>query len=459
MPRSRPARLSRSSKVRTDADLLTEGVGEAYGWVSNGTGHGPISWGDWYAGGAPQWWLGSDSFDGSPIGPNGPGAGYGADPRARIPHGGWWNRPSSGAGLLPAVTRCTEIISQPIIRTPWVVETPQGPHKPGLWLADPMLAGSAPGDVFPTLPAGRRLTGHAFWSTVLVHALWWGRGAFIFVEASDGQPLAGSCMILNPFMLDRLEDGRWVINPSSDRPVVTDFDGRWSMGGKPWRVAAMRGLPPHDDATPEGVLSRHFDVLRLGAAVNKYIASTFASGVPSGFLKVSTPNATQQDLDAVRDAWRKAHGTGSRQTAVLNATVDYTPVSINPVDADAQNMAQLSRIDVAHAFGLSAAWLDSGDTSNTYANISDRRRDLVDVTLAGWGRALMETLSSLMPYGTTLRIAWQMFTAPDITAQIPVLVQAVDAGIITTAEARGLMGMDVESQATENAVTELVEDE
>jgi len=65
---------------------------------------------------------------------------------------------------------------------------------------------------------------------------------------------------------------------------------------------------------------------------------------------------------------------------------------------------------------------------------------------------MMEALSALLPYGTTLRIAWQMFTAPDITTQIPVLVQAVGAGIMTAEEARALLGMDAEAAATETTL-------
>jgi HK97 family phage portal protein len=311
-----------------------------------------------------------------------------------------------------------------------------------------MLIGGAPGEVQAQFPAGQRLTGHQFWASVLTHALWWGRGAFVFMEAADRTPLPGSMRQLNPFLIER-HDGYWVINPHSDDPVVTDFDGRFTLGGQPWRLVVMRGLAPNDDHTPEGVLTRHFDTLRLGAAVSKYVADTFAAGgVPSGFLKVSTPNMTQQTADALKKAWMAAHGGGKRSVAVLNATTEYQPVAVKPIDTDAANIAKMSEADIAHAFNLSSIWLDAGASGLTYQNQSDRRRDLVDLTLTGWGQALMETLSSVLPFGTEMKVQWATFTAPNLNEQVPTVVQAVTAGLMTIDEGRALLGLEPNAALT-----------
>jgi HK97 family phage portal protein len=288
---------------------------------------------------------------------------------------------------------------------------------------------------------------------VLVHAIWWGRGVFVFQESASGEPLPGSLFQLNPFMVG-VDGGRWVIDPHGDTPVDTDFDGRFEVRGRVFRVGVVRGLPPHDQHTPEGVLQRHWSTFRLGAAVSDYVAGTFTSGVPAGFLKVSTPQTTSADLGKLKKTWMDAHGKGRRSIAVMNANVDFQPVSITPVDADAAEVARLSRIDVAHAFGLSAAWLDTGDGSLTYANLSDRRRDLVDITLSGWGASMMSALSQFLPYGTALRVNWATFTAPDLVEQIPALSQAVSAGWMTAAEARALTGLDAPGAASETVLDE-----
>ena len=192
--------------MRTDgSNMLVEGYGDDYGWMSNYAMFGGTL-GDYDPGGGrPSWWVGRDEFDGRPVGPHGPwgpgagyGFGYGWDPRARIPHGGWWNNEQTGLGILPAVTRCTGVVTNPVLGSDWVLDTPSGPRRPPLWVRDPMLAATVPGDVAPVFPAGARLARNDFWATVLTHALWWGKGVFAFMEAADGQPLAGTSAHFEP---------------------------------------------------------------------------------------------------------------------------------------------------------------------------------------------------------------------------------------------------------------------
>jgi HK97 family phage portal protein len=392
------------------------------GWVRDQSG--PVRWGDWPTANQPAWYLGDDQGGGAwAIGPNGPNL--------------------SGSSLLPGVTRCTGIISSTIVRTLWRYTAPDGTALPRpLWIDDPMGIGRMPGVVNAVLPAGLRLDGHSFFETWLTHAIWWGRGAFVFVENADGQPTPGTLRILNPFLIDTDDTGHWVIDPNGDTPIRTGFDGQFIAGGKVWRLVVMRGITPNDGSAPEGVLVRHFDTFRLGAAVSEYVATTFSGmGIPAGLLKVSTPGFTGPDADALKASWMNAHGKGRRSVAVLNATVEFQPISISPVDTDAEKMLHLTRADIAHAFGLSSIWLDEGASGLTYQNNSDRRRDLVDISLAGWSEAMMAVLTALMPYGTRVDVNWATFTQPSVETLLPPLVAGVDAGILTATEARKFLGM------------------
>lgn len=462
MSRRPPARMTRSLKVRTDgADMLMEGTGDDYGWVSNAAWQGGTL-GDYDPGGSrPSWWTGSDMFNGSPIGPHGPMAGsgsgvipwgpqgggygqggYGWDQRPRNMQRGWWNTPAAdGAALLAAVTRCTSLIVNPCIRTPWELDTPRGKEALPLWIRDPQLLGSVPSDLTSLVGAGHRLPEQSVWATILTHALWFGRGAFCFIEAADGQPLPGTVHIVNPYQIAS-QGGRWVFDPYGEDPLVTDHDGRWEMGGQTWRIMVVRGLPPNNDETPEGVLVRHFSVLRLGATIQKFSDGALTSGVPAGYLKVHTPSYGKEKAKELRDQWMQTHGDPRRSIAVLNSVVDFVPISISPVNADVVNLKRSNLIDVSHAFSMSAAFLDTGDGSLTYANISDRRREQTDSLLSFWGQTLTETLSALTPYGSDLRIRWDLFTAPNLTEQVPTIVAAVQAGVLTKDEGRLYLGLE-----------------
>jgi HK97 family phage portal protein len=399
----------------------------SYGWVTNISGN-PTSWGDWPTAAKPAWWLGEDDYGqvvaGNPIGPNGPWM----DPRHSI---------------LGSVTRCTEVIVNTIVGTEWRYTGPRGERlERPLWISEPMLLGRVPGPVGSLVPAGLRLDAHSFWSTWVTHALWWGLGAFVCVEDANGQPLAGSLRLVNPYLVGVDDDGHYVLDPKGQTPVRTNADGRFILGGKVWRLVVLRGMSPNDSRTPEGVLTRHYATLRLGAAVSSYVASTFSSGVPAGFLKVSSPNMKQTEADALKASWMAAHGQGRRSIAVLSSTVDFQPISISPLDAEADKMTHMARAEVAHAFNLSSIWLDEGASGLTYQNATDRRRDLVDISLAGWGSRLRWTLTSLMPYGSSVEVDWATFYRPSPEVAMPALVAAVQSGILTGLEARQYLGRE-----------------
>ena len=430
-----------TAKVRSNSDILTEGTGEDYGWVSNAT-HGDFDPG----GHRPEWWVGSDQFNGQPIGPNGPDPGYGWDIRGAWRNRNWWNAPQRDHGILSAVTRCTTVIVNPIIRTPWQVFDADGVKPLPSWITDPCRRSSVPGQsVFDSgdsvMPWGMRLSSHEFWQTVLTHAIWFGRGAFICQEDSAGRPLAGSLMLINPYLI-HLEDGYWVFNPGDGEPLRTDFDGRFRIGGVSYRLYVMRGLPPNNSTRSEGVLERHFDTLKLGVAIHTYQYNSFGNGVPPGYLKVGTPNFDDAKAAKLKSDWMAAHGGDSKSIAVLNSQVEFTPISIRPVDNETTSLKQSHLVDVAHSFGLSAAWVDaSAGYSLTYSNVTDRRRELLDISLTGWGQQLMEMLGAALAYNNRIRIEWDRFTAPNLAEQIGPLVNAVNAGIMTVDEARTRMGL------------------
>ena len=412
-------------KVRTDgADLLVEGSGADYGWVSNyASSQGTL--GDYSPGGVrPSWWVGRDVFDGAPVGPG----------------GGWWNRPAGG--ILPAVTRCTTILVNPIVRTPWQVFRAGVGEPIPLWMADPTLRARSPGEIVSSMPWAARRSSHEFWQTILTHAIWWGLGAFVCQETTDQTPMPGTLQILNPYMLSD-QGGYWVIDPGGDAPIVTDFDGRFTVAGMPYRVYVMRGLPPNDSMAPEGVLSRHFDTLRLGVSIHTFQMGSFGNGVPAGYLKVVQPNFDEEKAKKLKADWMEAHGGDKKSIAVLNALVDFTPISVKPVDAETTGLKNAHLVDVAHMFGLSASWLDtSAGASLTYSNVTEKRKELLDISLTGWGQQLMEMLNATLPFGTGVRIQWDRFTNPDLIEQATTLTQAVQAGWLTIDEARTRVGLD-----------------
>lgn len=407
----------------------------------------------WMASNGPVWWVGSDNAWSGRVGPAGPQwDAYGVTLPPDVPtdrHGFYGGRPVqghhlTGRGVLGAVTRATNLIVGNVIRTEWKIhkspvgigaaEYEIGPVATGtpLWIADPQLTGAIPGGVeyrdIPSRP--NQLGPHDFWRTLLTHSVWFGAGAMLYQIGSGGQPLAGTLRIVNPANWG-VADHRYVLHPDSAEPLTSDADGVFYVDGQAWHMRVLRGMPPMDDSTAGGALTRSGLVLLAGENLNSYLATTLQSGVPAGVLKVSTPNFTGDDAAALKQRWMQAHGVSGKSVAVLNATVDFQPLSLSVVDADIVRAKGANLVDIAHAFGLSSVWLDAsiGGTSITYANISDRRRDLVDHTLADWGRSVEDFISALLPYGQVMRINWLSYITPlpqGISSDMPPMTGASD---------------------------------
>jgi hypothetical protein len=440
-PYNRPAR----EYVRTNGQSIRDNTTD--GWL---TSNGPV------------WWLGTDNAFTGPIGPHGPAwDAYGIPPYNGPPIGrqGEWGGGFvkgswlTGRGILPAVTRATGLIVGPVVNTQWIFASGTTPDErtpvmggaaelkeTPLWIADPQLNGSIPGgDAGRSMvPRARRLGPHDFWSTLVAHAVWFGAGALLYQTDSLGQPLAGTLRVINPTQWGH-NGGTFVLGPDSDTPFESDDNGVFEDGGHTWHMRVLRGFAPHDGETAGGALTRSGLILSTGETMNNYLNSTLTSGVPAGVLKVSTPNFGATDAANMKQRWMEAHGGSRKSVAVLNAGVDFTPLSLSVVDADLVAAKGAWLVDIAHAFGLSAAWLDTsmGSGANlTYANLTDRRRDHVDNSLADWGRGLEDFVTALLPYGTVMRIAWNTYVNTDAAQDVAFVEAAMRAGLMSREEGR-----------------------
>jgi HK97 family phage portal protein len=381
----------------------------------------------------PQFmWLGHDSGGGRyPIGPNGP----------------------FHTECLPAITRLTSIIVDPLTASPWsVTESTTGLPRAGAvlapprWMVDPQLL--RPDDRYPitALPAVRRMPRSTFWATWLRSAVWFGAGFLLFSEDATGAPIPGSLRVLHPASVQavRNEFGSlvWEIGEGADK-VQTDRDGYLLMPGN-MRLVVLRD--PHGEVDAEGrsvgMFERNAHTFRLGDTIDNYTAGIYRSGVPSGFLKVSAPGLDSDKAQTIRQAWMSAHGGDRRSVAVLNATTDFKPIQFSPVDVALIEGKRANLADMAMAFALDpggALGLSMGG-SMTYANAQSQfarlRQDLMP-----WIVAVEQTIGALLPNGRDMRIDFSELTRPDPAQQIPVINAAISSGLLDVNEGRAQLGL------------------
>src|SRR4051812_20682877 len=302
-PRTRPSRAlaARAAYARTDGDMLVGGY--------DGPGINPSDQ-------PPVWWIGVDSGGGmSPIGPHGPhGGGYG----------------------IAAVTRAISLITGPIASSPHrVLELGFAgqPQPTPRWLTDPMLL--RPDARFPTdvYPSVTKLSRTKFWTDLLSAALCHGIGAFVYQADASDQPLAGSLRLLHPGMLStQRDDGGalcWVLGDDGSTAqsdlAVFDRDGVLRLGGVEYHICVLRNpaSPVDTEGLSQGVFAMNPGTFGLARQVDAYASGTFRSGIPAGYLKVSTPGLQQPQADDLKAAWMRSHGNDRRSIAVLNATTEF----------------------------------------------------------------------------------------------------------------------------------------
>lgn len=354
------------------------------------------------------WWLGPANGDGTggPYGNPIPGA-----------------QPWQAFASLPGVARCTSIICDTIAGLPWHVVRGDFERLPTPdWIADPQALRLDGRVADADLLASVRLSAVEFWSQWIQAALWLGDGyVYVPVRGVDGAP----------------KPPVWQLHPDE---VRIDAGAYW-VGDIPLPASSiihLRGPGPYVNGHGQGVLTNHAADLTLAQTVRAYAAGVFTTGVPAGYLKSTAPSMTPDQATELKAKWLAQHGGAKRSIAVLNATTDFHPISISPVDAQLASSREWALRDMALAFGVPAYMLGVPGDSSTYANVESRMIELRTFTLLPWERRIESKLDAEFPRGTSLKIRSDGLLRADTATRYKSYRDALDAGWLTIDEVRSL---------------------
>ena len=140
----------------------------------------------------------------------------------------------------------------------------------------------------------------------------------------------------------------------------------------------------------------------------------------------------------LKTTWLAQHGNSKRSIAVLNATTEFVPIAISPVDAQLANAKEWTTRDVAMAFGVPAHMLGVPGDSSTYANVESRMIELRTFTLLPWMRRVESTLDAQLPRGTSLKITSDALLRADTATRYNAYATALASGWLTVDEVREL---------------------
>lgn len=197
----------------------------------------------------------------------------------------------------------------------------------------------------------------------------------------------------------------------------------------PCEPGALRGV---------GVLEKHLNgcgSLDLAAELARQARNINQDGVPTGVLKVTNPDATEDDLRAAKAGWLV--NMRDRTVAALNATTDFTPLAWNPEELQLIEARKLSLLEVANIFGLPPRFLgaSSGD-SMTYSTTEAEGRDLLRYSLGGHVGRFEQTFALLYPRGTWVKANLDAVLRSDTLTRYQAHETGIRAGFLLKSEAR-----------------------
>jgi HK97 family phage portal protein len=239
-----------------------------------------------------------------------------------------------------------------------------------------------------------------------------------------------------------LEDGRmanaeWVsnsrvtFNTNSTNSYVTEY----YLDGKPLPMSGLGSLITFQK--DEGILAVGGSTIK--AALDAQIAASIALSTPSatGFLKNTGADLPPNEVSGLLAAWKRARQNNG--TAYLTSTIDYQTIGFSPKDmgySDAiQNLAtECARLCSVDPYYVSA----SQNTTMTYANVQDERKQMVAFTLQPYVSAIESRLSmdDVSTAGHYVKFSLDdSFLRTEPMERLLVLEKMLALGLITTEQA------------------------
>lgn len=272
------------------------------------------------------------------------------------------------------------------------------------------------------------LAGDAFWR---------------ILRGPNGEPI--SLKPLNPNHVSVSEDpqtGRISYHWRGQTLTKGDRSGGDIVHLKKLRIPGrLTGLGPIEAARAE----------LLGALqARDYSSSWFEKAdVPTGILSTDQPVSAEL-AEQYRLIWNRIDPeTGKRKPGepgvrVLGSNLKYDPLQIKPADLQFLETQQFNTTQIARLFGTPASLMLAvvEGNSQSYSNVEQDWIAFTRFTLISYLREIEEGLSSILPYGNTVRFNVDALQRSDTTTRYTAHKIGIEAGFLTIPEVREIEGLD-----------------
>lgn len=186
-----------------------------------------------------------------------------------------------------------------------------------------------------------------------------------------------------------------------------------------------------------GIISSQRTGLGIQIAMQNYAANYFNGGtVPSVKIKSDNPDLTQEEADALKLAWLRQYGSGSREPVVFNASTDAEVMNDNAQESQLIEQRTFGIIEAANMLGIPSSYLGATNSSRTYANVEQENLQFVRWTLQPLISRIEQSLSDYIPRGQIARFNIDGLLRSDTLTRYQAHQIALQNGFMTIDEVR-----------------------
>ena len=216
------------------------------------------------------------------------------------------------------------------------------------------------------------------------------------------------------------------------------------------------------DLVGKGILAVAKQALGKEIAINEYAARYFDGGVnPTAVIKSANPDLTQEEADALKNAWMAMYSSRNRSPVVMNSSTDFEVLSSNAAESQLVEAQTAGLTEAANILGLPPYFLGSPNSSRTYSNVEQENLQLVKWSIQPIAERIEAAFSDLLVRGQVAAFEYDSLLKTDTASRYDAYAVALSNGFLTVDEVRdyeNLDPMDHEEDINSEVETSLQDD-
>jgi len=252
--------------------------------------------------------------------------------------------------------------------------------------------------------------------------------------------------VLGEAGVNGLPDSIYPVSP--DRVEVSKANGRitYKIDEKSYdqsEIMHIKNFTMPGDLVGKGILAVAKQALGKEIAINEYASRYFDGGVnPTAVIKSANPDLTQEEADALKNAWMAMYSSRNRSPVVMNSTTDFEVLSSNAAESQLVEAQTAGLTEAANILGLPPYFLGSPNSSRTYSNVEQENLQLVKWSIQPIAERIEAAFSDLLVRGQIAAFEYESLLKTDTASRYDAYAVALSNGFLTVDEVRDYENLD-----------------